>query len=264
VAPARPAEVSDPVAAEATGQQHIVATYRKHEYKLPLDVDDWPLHLIRSGQFIDALEVLLGDQWDAFLFANPQTEHVLPSSNAFAAAVGLPADKSARHPKTGKSVDVAFGAIPRLLIMLEKFRTAIDSDLEQFWHLDYRDRFRFDVDGRRRLTLRKIHDRILLHLPAESATAIAMGTRTPVQLLLMDLYEGITRTAHPSRPLTADQRRERQDAKKKTKDEHIADYKRRHKGSDRRAAAIESAQENALRGKAQAHAQQDTDQTEAD
>ena len=50
----------------------------------------------------------------------------------------------------------------------------MESDLSRFHHIDYRDRWRFDADGVRRLTLRMIVVR-LRHLPPESATALAEG-----------------------------------------------------------------------------------------
>jgi len=51
----------------------------------------------------------------------------------------------------------------------------VESDLSQYHHIDYRDRWRFDADGRRLLTLRMIHVRVQ-NLPLDSATAIAEGS----------------------------------------------------------------------------------------
>jgi len=50
----------------------------------------------------------------------------------------------------------------------------VESDLSRYHHIDYRDRWRFDADGVRRLTLRMILAR-LKHLPLDSATIIAEG-----------------------------------------------------------------------------------------
>jgi hypothetical protein len=50
----------------------------------------------------------------------------------------------------------------------------VESDLSRYHHIDYRDRWRRDSGGRRRLTLRMISVRIR-HLPPDSATAIALG-----------------------------------------------------------------------------------------
>jgi len=50
----------------------------------------------------------------------------------------------------------------------------VESDLSRYHNVDYRDRWRFDADGVRRLTLRMILVR-LRHLPPDSATALAEG-----------------------------------------------------------------------------------------
>ena len=50
----------------------------------------------------------------------------------------------------------------------------MESDLSRYHNIDYRDRWRFDADSVRRLTLRMIQVR-LKYLPPDSATAIAEG-----------------------------------------------------------------------------------------
>lgn len=50
----------------------------------------------------------------------------------------------------------------------------VEADLSFYHHIDYRDRWRFDAVGIRKLTLRMIAVRTR-HLPADSATAIALG-----------------------------------------------------------------------------------------
>jgi hypothetical protein len=50
----------------------------------------------------------------------------------------------------------------------------VESDLSLYHHIDYRDRWRRNADGTRRLTLRMIAVRIR-YLPADSATALALG-----------------------------------------------------------------------------------------
>jgi hypothetical protein len=42
------------------------------------------------------------------------------------------------------------------------------------YHVDYRDRWRFDESGRRRLTLRRLGV-LLTYLPPDAATSIALG-----------------------------------------------------------------------------------------
>ncbi len=130
---------------------------------------------------------LLGAQWPAFVAATPpKKRHLVPASNAFAAAVGVPADE-------GIKTDIAFGGVPpRLLNLIDEWPGKVESDLNRFWHIDYRDRWRFTRRGQRKLTLRQIHER-LSNLPVDSALAIAINNGrlhyTNTDLLLMDLFE---------------------------------------------------------------------------
>ncbi|OKH70819.1 hypothetical protein EB72_24810 [Mycobacterium sp. SWH-M1] len=257
----------DPVEAEATGQQYISALYGGQEYKLALDADDWPLELIRVsvgvdtneeerrlvphyGVLVASLQQILGDQWDDFLQAFPKRKDLVPASQAFATAIGFPPGPN----------DPVFGALPRLLANLYHWRDAVEATLGEMG-LDYTDRWRFDADGRRLLTLRKIHVR-LSHARYDSPLAIAHnGGRIPKsgqELLLMDVFEAITRQAHPSRPLTPEQRAEREKAKS-AQSKHsaaIAEY-RKNGPKSRFQHARETAQANALEArKVIAHAQE--------
>lgn len=64
----------------------------------------------------------------------------------------------------------------------------MEADLARFYGVDYRDRWRRDEDGRRRLTLRRLHV-LVTHLPLESVTvALVKGTPwTRTEHLLDDL-----------------------------------------------------------------------------
>ncbi|MEX0687705.1 MAG: hypothetical protein WD072_03435 [Pirellulales bacterium] len=257
---------SDPVAAEALGEEYATATFAGREWRVPRDVDTWPLDTIRRSlgvvtgrivvspaAMIESLEHILGDQWDAFITAAPTKRHLVPASNAFAACVGLPAGGSRDH--TNALQDKAFGALPRLLAVIDAWPTAVESDLSRFWNLDYRDRWRFDLGGCRRLTLRQIYARIS-HLPADSALAIAMGQRSPVELLLMDLYEPMAGQRHPARPMTAAQLAERhEEATQKAKARAAYEARRVSQGHRSISGGLENARLNASRGKA-AHGQE--------
>lgn len=251
-----------PVEAEATGQPFIVTSYKGREYKLPTDVDNWPLDLIavtvgttKDDQLVvdhprlaSALQRLLGDQWTDFLRSFPLRRDLLPASQQFAAAAGF----------DGKGRDLAFGALPRLLATLEHWRDAVEATLSDLG-IDYRDRWRFDDHGQRRLTLRQIHVRLSFLRP-DSALGIAQNDgRMPHQatdLLLMDLIEVLTGKPHPSRPLTPGQLKERTDAKKKAASvpNAVADYRAR--SESRKQKALDIARANAQTGKA-AHAIQE-------
>lgn len=242
----------DPIQAEASGLDTVTAAFAGREWRVPLDVDTWPLERIRvcvgvrRGETVvdhlalaDSLALILGDQWDDFILAAPKRKSLVPASNAFAAAVGL----SGTEPD-----DKAFGGLPRLLAVLKSWPTAVESDLNRFWQIDYRDRFRFQA-GRRRLTLRQIYARIS-HLPADSAVAVKLGRYSPTDLLLMDIYEPLARRAHPARPLTPAQiaeRRAEAEAYRKAREAYEA--RRVAQGHRRIDAGLAAARENASRRK---------------
>jgi hypothetical protein len=239
---------TDPAEAEATGQPFIVAVFRWHEYKLPTDADDWPLPLIAASVGVTreekivanhtmiarALSTLLGDQYDDFTRHAPRRRDLVPASRTFAAAAGFDGD-------------LAFGSLPRLLSTITQYPAAVEATLTQLG-VDYRDRFRFDTDQRRRLTLRQINNH-LTYARRDSALAIAQNDGhlplTATDVLLMDLYEAITKVAHPSRPLTAEQKATRAAVKSKTAQAAI-DYRIRHPTTaGRKQAAVEAARANA-------------------
>jgi hypothetical protein len=252
---------SSPVESEATGRQHVVATYQGHDFRLPCDVEDWPLPLVAASLVsapgstdvkVDhlalraALAGLLGpEQWPRFETAFPKRKHLVPVSHVFAAAVGFIASAPLRftipepQPKTKppakpsppavkQPVDdffdqcgKVFGTLVRVLALIELCPDKVESDLRRFWGIRYSDRYRRDDVGNRRLTLREIGV-CLANLPAESALSRAMGHHAPAELLLMDLYERMSGHAHPSRPLTGEQLAERRQAADKEDTERKA------------------------------------------
>ncbi len=81
---------------------------------------------------------------------------------------------------------------------------AVEADLQIRCNgVDYRDRWRFDANGRRLLTIRRIGV-LLRGLPPDSETARAEGSSgfTNTEILLMDLWQMQTTTGepHPLRP----------------------------------------------------------------
>ena len=251
---------TDPVEAEAIGAEFVTAVYAGREWRIPADVDTWPLDDVRYsiGYGKDrepvvnhvavalALEQILGDQWDDFMTTASRRRDLVPASQAFAAAIGIGA--SEQRAPNGLLFDRAFGSLPRLLAVLNCWTTAVESDLNRFWNLDYRDRWKFN-DGRRCLTLRQIHAR-LSHLPADSALAVEMGRRSPVELLLMDIYEPLAHRVHPARPLTPEQAAERH-AEATAKAKARADYEKRRiaQGHRKVSNVLDNARANALRGR---------------
>lgn len=88
-----------------------------------------------------------------------------------------------------------------LLSLLRKHEGAVEADLSRFYGLDYRDRWRRDEHGRRRLTVRMILVRVR-HLPPDSAVAVALGQPgwTVADYLIADLFHATGGKRHPSRP----------------------------------------------------------------
>lgn len=206
---------SNPLEAEATGQEFVTVPFSGTPFRVPLDVDVWPLDNLRRCrgllndrvvvnhlQVAAALQTLLAEQWDLFLLVASKRRQIVEATQTFAEAVGFAAD--------GPN-DVAFGAIPRVVALLDRWPLEAESDLSRFWNLDYLDRWRFSA-GRRRLTLRQIYAR-LNHPPIESALVTAMngGTRpfSDTALVSMDLFEAVTKTRHPSRPMPPDAQKKR-------------------------------------------------------
>jgi len=90
-----------------------------------------------------------------------------------------------------------------LLRLLREHGDAVESDLSRYHNIDYRDRWRFDPNGRRKLTLRMIAARVR-HLPPDSATAIASGGAgwTTGDYLLAHVFQAMSGEPHPALPKT--------------------------------------------------------------
>lgn len=254
---------TSPVEAEARGDKFIEATFSGNTFRVPLDVDSWPLDIVRQcrgvsastgkpvvngAQLVTALGALLGPQWVELAAVARKKKQLVEASQVFAEAVGLPA--------SGKS-DVVFGGVPRLLALIDTYPNEVESDLGRFWHLDYVDRWRFTRGGRRRLTLRQIYVRFE-RVPTDSSLAIAMNggklLYSNTDLLLMDLYELSSRTRHPSRPMSAAEIAERE-AQRIKDEKDAADYKARQEKRKSRQG-LENARANARRNQErETHAQ---------
>lgn len=89
-----------------------------------------------------------------------------------------------------------------LLYLLRHHPDAVEADLQIRCNgIDYRDRWRFDADGNRKLTIRRIGV-LLRNLPPDSATHIALGGSgwTLDNYLVASLWTAITGAPHPALP----------------------------------------------------------------
>lgn len=88
-----------------------------------------------------------------------------------------------------------------LLALLREHEGAVEADLQMHCGVDYRDRWRRDEHGRRRLTLRRIAV-LVRALPPSSTVATALGQPgwSIGDYLLADVFHAQSGKAHPSRP----------------------------------------------------------------
>ena len=267
--PASPAE------AEALGHDQFAVTFGGTQFWVPLDVDRWPLHLIRTCRWwnpiekhftvnhsavLSVLQELLGNQLPDLIAAAPKRRDLVSATNAIAAAVGI-------GNSSKKSV---FGDLLNILQLLDSWPEKVESDLNRFWNLDYRDRWRLNADGRRLLTLRQVYVR-MQNLPTDSAVAIALNGgklhRTGTEIVLMDVWEALTHQRHPARPMPAEEAKKRDESAEADEKAKAAHRERMEKRKARQAGpGLERARQNALisqgRGPlhAQDHSQQDHSQ----
>lgn len=77
----------------------------------------------------------------------------------------------------------------------------MEADLQRWYQVDIRDRWRFGPDGVRRLTLRRLGV-LIRALPPDSATAVAAGGSgwRLADHLLADLFHASTGKPHPGLP----------------------------------------------------------------
>ncbi|MBU8819543.1 hypothetical protein KL864_27025 [Mycolicibacterium goodii] len=253
---------TDPVEAEATGQRLVSAEFAGRSWLIPLDVDTWPIDAVLGSirvrevdgktvfrpdraPIAHVLQQLLGEQWTEFLDAAPRVRDLVAASQVFAAAVGIPAEP--QHP-----LDIAFGAIPRLLLTIAQYPDAVEATLTRL-NLDYRDRWRLDDNGDRRLTLRRISVE-LKYAPRDFPLAVARnGGKAPLSseaMIMADVYEAITHVTHPARAFGPRDAAQRQQSKQKKAADAVADYKARHAKPAARKSALDIARSNAnaLRG----------------
>lgn len=149
-----------------------------------------------------------------------------------------------------------FTALRGFLALLADKPDLIEADLSRFHHIDYRDRWRRDVDGVRRLTLRMIYVRVI-HLPADSALSLHYSDGASAwdlhAHLLADLSARLAGIEYSSRPghgsNDADTGTTKQDPEAHTR--RIEAAKARARAHNSRSSAVSAAIDQA---RANAHA----------
>ena len=88
--------------------------------------------------------------------------------------------------------------------LLREYPEAVEADLQRYYNIDYSDRWRFDSDGQRKLTLRRISV-FIRYLPPDSAIAIATGGSGWLlsDYLLAHIFQATTGQPHPALPKQA-------------------------------------------------------------
>lgn len=140
------------------------------------------------------------------------------------------------------------------LALLDDHADLVEADLSAFHHIDYRDRWRTDTDGLRKLTLRMIYVRVK-HLPSKSALSLHFSGGTSAWDLKAHILADIVlilsnqEAEYPGRPGRAtdgkpSETREQFEARKA----RARDRARTHNAAPRMAdvqAAVEQAKSNA-------------------
>lgn len=183
---------NDAARLEALGERHVTFQWRRVALTIPLRLEDWPLAPLRAGRYFAGVDALLNNQ--PIPPADPLVDDYRELSDAMAEACGV-----GRLPEQPPAPDAWFGGVPRLLHLLRDYEDDVASDLQRFWHIDYRDRF---TGG---LTMRRIWSCVRRSQPT-SALAIAGNygreVWTEQTFATARVWEALTGQHYEGRPLT--------------------------------------------------------------
>ncbi|KLI05789.1 hypothetical protein [Mycolicibacterium senegalense] len=188
---------------------------------VPFPLERWPLQLIRTARWVEAVDVLLGGQ--PIGIPDPLIDDYRNLSELMARAVGV-----GRLPETPAAPDQWFGGLPTLLRLLDHFEEDVELDLRRLG-VDYLDRFRGT------LTLRQIWVCIRRSQPT-SAIALADNDGrhvwTEPDYITASVYQALTGEIYPGRPLKPEERAKALEAMQ-AKAEHVDKLRERqaHYGS---------------------------------
>ncbi|AMS03654.1 tail assembly chaperone [Gordonia phage Mulch] len=246
---------SSPAEIEATGSTMMAVTYNDAEYRVPASADDWPIEALEhaeAGQPTGILRHVLGEsQYQLFKSRNPRVRDLRVFSDKIARLSGF-ADKPGKIAAPFARAVSTFTALRGFLALIRVLPELIEADLSRFHGIDYRDRWRRDPDGVRRLTLRMIYVRVL-RLPADSALSLhfsdGQSTWDLHAHLLADLIKhmvGVEYTARPGADDKSTAETEEQSLARERKHAAARERARAHNSKTQDVAAdIARARENA-------------------
>lgn len=180
---------------EALGATEAIALFRGRVIRVPRALEQWPLELIRTCEWVEAIDELIAGQ--SLGIADPLLDDYRDLSDTIAAAVGV-----GRLPEATVAPDQWFGSIPTLLRLLHDNEDDVELDLKRLG-VDYRDRFRGE------LTLRQVWVYIR-RSPSTSAIALADNygkhVWTEPDFIGAATYQALTGEVYPGRPLKPEER----------------------------------------------------------
>ncbi len=180
---------------EANGATEAVVRFRGREIFVPLDLERWPLHLLRAARWVEAIDELLAGQ--PLGIADPLIDDYRELSEAMADAIGI-----GRLPEEPRAADQWFGGVLTLLRLLDHHEADVELDLRRVG-VDYLDRYRG------KLTLRQVWVCVRRSLPT-SAVAVADNYGKHVwnegDFIAASIYQALTGEVYPGRPLKPEER----------------------------------------------------------
>lgn len=231
-------KTSEAARLEALGATEAEAQFRGHTIRVPLNLEVWPLNLVREHPF-NAVDYLLAGQ-ECGLYDDATVDDYRELSDAMADAVGV-----SRLPETPAAPDQWFGGIPTLVNILDRFEDDLASDLRRFWGVEYAERFTGT------LSLRRIWTYIRRLDPASSIVRAQNGGKeqwTEQMFILASVYQALTGEIYPGRPLRPHEVAKALEAMQ-AKADHVANLKERqaaYAAKSSPAASAVSAMEQAV------------------
>ncbi|WP_234796948.1 hypothetical protein [Mycobacteroides chelonae] len=213
---ARAATTSDAARLEALGATEAEVMFGGHTIRVPLNLEVWPLHLVRQNP-IRLVDYLLNGQ-ESGLGDDVTVDDYRELSDAMAEAVGV-----SRLPETPDAPDQWFGGIPTLVNILDNHEDDLASDLRHFWGVRYAERFTGT------LSLREIWSYVRRLQPTSAIVRAQNGGKehwTEQMFITAAVYQALTGEIYPGRPLKPEELAKAIEAMQ-AKAEHVATLRER-------------------------------------